>query len=93
MAPACQVCSAVRKHFPRDPQVHTMHCLSCAFCGARLIQKHQRRLANTPQQKRDRSRQALVEWMALGHSEAALRKLARATAWAVAPAPVPADKG
>ena len=35
---------------------------------------------------------ALLDWLALGHSEAALRKLAKATAWAVAPAPVPAGK-
>ena len=85
----CAVCSTVRKHFPRDPQVHPMHCLSCIFCGARLIQKHQRRLGTTPEQTRQRCRQELQDWMAQGHSEAALRKLAKATAWAVAPAPAP----
>lgn len=38
-------------------------------------------------QRRDRCRQALADWMALGHSETQLRALAKATAWAVAPAP------
>lgn len=89
---ACAVCATVRKHFPRDPQVHPMHCLGCVHCGARLIQKHQRRQAFTPEQKRVCSRQSLQDWLALGHSEALLRKLAGATAWAVAPAPVPVDK-
>ena len=51
-----------------------------------------RRLGTTPEQTRQRCRQELQDWMAQGHSEAALRKLARATAWAVAPAPMPPGK-
>lgn len=85
-AAPCTVCAVVRKHYPRDPQAHPMHCPACAHCGARLIQKHQRHASATPAQKRDRSRAALSDWMACGHSESLLRKLAKTDAWAVAPA-------
>lgn len=82
----CDVCSVVRRHYPRDPQVHRQHCLKCMYCGARLIQRLQRVFVLAPLQRRDRCRQVLSDWMALGHSEAQLRALAKATAWAVAPA-------
>lgn len=82
----CEVCSVVRKHYPKDPQLHRQHCLKCVWCGARLIQKLQRLYPLTQLQRRDRCRQALADWMGLGHSEAQLRALAKATAWAVAPA-------
>lgn len=82
----CDVCSVVRKHYPRDPQVHRQHCLKCVYCGARLIQKLQRVFVLAPPVRREKSRVALSDWMALGHSEARLRALAKATVWAVAPA-------
>lgn len=83
----CDVCNVVRKYYPKDPQAHRQHCLKCVFCGARLIQRLQRVFALAPPVRRERSRAALADWMAHGHSEAQLRALAKATAWAVAPAP------
>lgn len=82
----CDVCAVVRRYYPKDPQLHRMHCPACVHCGARLIQKHQRQQGLTPAQRQDRSRAALSDWMACGHAEAQLRSLAKATAWAVAPA-------
>ena len=61
-----------------------MHCPTCIQCGARLIQKLQRLYQLTTEQRRDRCRQALADWMAQGHGEQELRALAKATAWAVA---------
>ena len=80
----CQPCATIRKHYSNDPQAHRMHCPTCIHCGARLIQKFQRLYQLTAEQRRDRCRQALADWMAQGHSEQQLRALAKATAWAVA---------
>ena len=80
----CQPCATIRKHYPRDPQLYRMHCLTCIQCGARLIQKLQRLYQLTTEQRRDRCRAALADWMAQGHSEQELRALAKQTAWAVA---------
>ncbi len=80
----CDVCATIRKHYPGDPQAHRMHCPTCIQCGARLIQKLQRLYQLTTEQRRDRCRQALADWMAQGHSEPELRALAKQTAWAVA---------
>ena len=83
----CQPCATIRKHYPGDPQLYRQHCLTCIHCGARLIQKFQRLYQLTTEQRRDRCRQALADWMTQGHSEQQLRALAKQTAWAVAPAP------
>lgn len=80
----CQPCAVIHKHYRNDPQLCRMHCPTCLACGARLIQKFQRLYQLTVEQRRDRCRQALADWMAQGHSEQELRALAKATAWAVA---------
>ena len=80
----CQPCATIRKHYRNDPQLYRMHCPTCIQCGARLIQKLQRLYQLTQEQRRDRCRQALADWMAQGHSEKELRALAKAAAWAVA---------
>ena len=80
----CDVCATIRKHYRNDPQLYRMHCPTCIHCGARLIQKFQRLYQLTVEQRRDRCRQALADWMAQGHGEQELRALAKATAWAVA---------
>lgn len=82
----CDVCSVVRKHFPRDAQAYRMRCPACVHCGARLIQKMQSVFALSPPARREKSRAVLADWMAHGHSEADLRRLAQSGAWAVAPA-------
>ena len=83
----CPDCATIRKHFARDPQTYRMHCQGCLHCGARLIQKMQRLGQLTAEQRREKCRQALADWLAQGHSEMELRALAKASAWAVAPAP------
>ena len=82
----CQPCAVIQKHYRNDPQLYRMHCPTCIQCGARLIQKLQRLYQLTQEQRRDRCREALADWMAQGHGEGELRALAKATAWAVAPA-------
>ena len=81
----CQPCAVIHKHYRNDPQLYRMHCPTCIHCGARLIQKLQRLYQLTTEQRRDRCRQALADWVAQGHGEQELRALAKATAWAVAP--------
>lgn len=82
----CDVCQTLRKHYPCDPQQHRMHCPTCIHCGARLIQKLQRLYLLTAEQRRERCRQVLAQWLATGHDESTLRAMAKATGWAVAPA-------
>lgn len=83
----CDVCAVLRKHYPRDPQLHSMHCPTCAHCGARLIQKIQRWSQLPRPQVQTACRQVLADWLACGHNEAEIRALAKAGAWAVASAP------
>ena len=80
----CQPCAVIHKHYRNDPQLYRMHCPTCIQCGARLIQKLQRLYQLTQEQRRDRCREALADWMAQGHGEGELRALAKQTAWAVA---------
>ena len=62
---ACRISPAWPRHNPL-----------CTWCGARLISRIQRYpiLADT---KRDRCRTVLADWMAYGHAEQDLRRLAR----------------
>ena len=57
---------------------------SCRPTAARFIQTLQRLYQLTTEQRRDRRRAALADWMAQGHSEQELRALAKQAAWAVA---------
>ena len=67
----CEDCEACRIS-PAWP----MHNPLCTWCGARMIARIQRYpiLADT---KRERCRTVLADWMAYGHSETDLRRLAR----------------
>lgn len=56
-----------------------MFCPSCLHCGARAIQTIQRLVIPT-QDKVRRCRAVLVDWMAMGHDETALRDLAKGSA-------------
>lgn len=80
----CQPCATIQKHYRNDPQAYRQHCPTCIQCGARLIQKLQRLYPLTAEQRRDRCREALAQWVAQGHSEQQMRALAKG-AWAVAP--------
>lgn len=62
-----------------------MYTPACLYCGARLIQslgRHRR-----PREEiADRRRAVLSDWMAHGHSEIELRRLAKLDALPLAPA-------
>ena len=61
----------------REGPTHAFHSLGCVFCGARSIQRIQR--FQIPQeQKVARCRSALAAWVAQGHAEAEIRRLAKA---------------
>ena len=53
-----------------------MHCPTCIYCGARLIQNIQ--MLNRPREERSaRCKAVLQDWMGYGHDEAELRRLAK----------------
>lgn len=60
------------------------HCPTCIYCGARLIWKLQRKPIPR-EQKVARCRAVLSDWMAHGHSEAEIRRLAKMGAIPLAP--------
>lgn len=61
----------------REGPTHAFHSLGCVFCGARSIQRIQR--FQIPQeQKVARCRSALAAWVAQGHAETEIRRLAKA---------------
>ena len=67
-----------------------MHCPSCIYCGARLIQA----LGRLPRPKDEivaRRRKVLADWVAHGHSEQELRALAKGPR-AIAPDSPPSVK-
>ena len=82
--PPCQPCRVILKHYPRDPQLHRMHCETCPHCAARLVQKIQRLFTWPKERKVAECRQVLTDWTRHGHSEVLIRKLAKQDAWAVA---------
>ena len=51
------------------------HCLTCLYCGARLIQGIQKLPINR-EAKITRCRKVLADWVAWGHRDAEIRKLA-----------------
>lgn len=60
----------------REGPTHAFHSLGCVFCGARSIQRIQR--FQIPQeQKVARCRSALAAWVAQGHAEVEIRRLAK----------------
>lgn len=70
---------------------YNVHCPRCAHCGARLIQNIQRLTINR-EAKVSRCRQVLADWINHGHSEAELRRMAKADAVPLAPGSSPAPK-
>ncbi len=64
--------------------MYPVHCPSCAFCGARLIQGIQR-LPIPHENKIARCRTVLRDWMAHGHSELEIRRLAKLDALPLEP--------
>ena len=56
--------------------LYALHCPTCVYCGARAIQRIQK-LQITPDEKRDRCRKVLADWLDHGHSETQLRALAK----------------
>ena len=53
-----------------------MHCPTCLWCGARLL-KTIGRMQITADQSVARRRKVLADWVAHGHSEQDLRRLAK----------------
>lgn len=67
----CQPCQA-----SSATPIYARHSLGCVYCGARSIQRIQR--FQIPQeQKVARCRSALAAWVAQGHAEAEIRRLAK----------------
>lgn len=61
----------------REGPTHAFHSLGCVFCGARSIQRIQR--FQLPREMiAARCRAVLDRWVARGHAEAELRRLAKA---------------
>ena len=86
--PPCDCCNAAR-----EAPAHAMFDPACLYCGARLIQ----RLGTLLGPKDEivaRRRQVLADWMAMGHSEIDLRRLAKGPV-PLAPesSPVPPKRG
>ena len=59
----CDVCATIHKHYRNDPQLYRMHCPTCIHCGARFIQKLQRLYQLTTEQRQERCRAALADWL------------------------------
>ena len=64
-------CAATREA-PNWPR----HCPTCLWCGARLIARIQA-LQRPRSEVTARCRKVLTDWMAMGHDEAELRRLAK----------------
>ena len=77
----CHCCNEARE----APQYHRFFAEGCLYCAARRIQFIQRRLNLAPDDKRNRCRKALADAMALGLPEPEIRRMAKLTAWQVAP--------
>jgi hypothetical protein len=74
LAPS-QVCIDCQRSADGAPW--NLFCPSCLFCGARLIRWIGRLTHVPPEQRRQRQRRVLSDWMAYGHQEQELRTLAK----------------
>lgn len=81
----CPCCQTIRQYYSRDPWKYAQASLTCIYCGARCIQRIQRKFRLPADEKRIRCRAALSDWMQHGHDEQQLRGLAKSKTWAVAP--------
>jgi len=68
----------------REGPTHAFHSLGCVFCGARSIQRI-KQFQIPQEQKVARCRAALAAWVAQGHAEAEIRRLAKAVDLCVEP--------
>lgn len=68
----CEDCAAAKEnpHWAR-------FCPSCLWCGARLIQRIQALVHRPAQERTQRCKAVLTDWVAMGHAEHALRSLAK----------------
>lgn len=80
----CQCCAATR-----EAPAHAWFDPACLHCGARLIQRLGK-LARPKDEITARRRKVLADWMAMGHAEEDLRRLAKGP---VALAPEPQKRG
>lgn len=67
----CQDCSNARV----SQGCYKLHSLGCAHCGARLIAAIQALRARPREERAERMRAALADWMEHGHDEGTLRKM------------------
>ena len=77
----CHCCNDARD----APQHHRFFAEGCLHCAARRIQYIQRRLPLSLDDKRNRCRKALADAMALGLPELEIRRMAKLSAWQLAP--------
>jgi len=84
---ACECCQSART----NPQ-YSVHCPSCLPCGARLIQNIQR-LPIARSIASARCKTVLADWVAHGHSEIEIRRIAKADAVPLQPEVIPRKKG
>lgn len=68
----CQCCERTKVG-----QAYPSHDPLCLHCGARLIWRIQRLLQRPREERIARCRQALADWMAHGHAEMEIRRLAK----------------
>lgn len=75
----CQCCEMQTSH-----DYWYQYCPACLHCGARLIQSILK-LQRPQDERKQRARAVLDDWMKHGHSEAELRALAKSPAPPVEP--------
>lgn len=68
----CHECQRARETAGRC----TWYCPKCLWCGARLIARLQA-MERPSSEITERCRKVLNDWMAMGHSESELRRLAK----------------
>lgn len=68
----CQSCK-----WAAESPGYAWYCTGCLWCGARLIGSIDAIRGLTVERVRERKRKVLADWMAMGHSETAIRELAK----------------
>jgi hypothetical protein len=68
---ACSDCDIAREH-----PGYSFYTPACAFCGARLIKRIQA-LAKPTDEKSERCKKVLLDWVSYGHSELQIRAMVK----------------
>jgi hypothetical protein len=68
----CPDCKEATEH-----PSHRQYCPKCIFCGARLIKRIGAIFNGDRAMQQARMRQVLADWVAIGHSEAEIRRLVK----------------